>query len=413
MKGHVTDAELVEVLKLIDDCGGNISEAARKHGLNRPHLSAQVSLAKARGLTPKTIIRDPVPALETKIKLLQRELQLLKKHNESAAAVRREIYGLKELSPDPPQWIIELKKPKHTGVPVTIWSDWHWGERVDAASMAGVNEFNRRIAKDRVRRLIAGTIDLAINHMVNPQYPGIVVCLGGDMITGGIHDELRETNDGTVQQSLLEVQEQLIWGLSTLADTFGGVFCPCVVGNHGRSSLRPRFKEKVYESLEWNLYCQLELYFRNDSRIQFFVPGETDAHFTVLGHRFHLTHGDCLGVKGGDGIIGAIGPIARGATKLGRSEATIGRDFDTLLLGHWHTYIPRGDATPVAVNGSLIGYNEYARLQLRVPYSRPSQSLMFIHEKHGFTAQWPIYLDDRRKSADTADWVKWEKRRTT
>lgn len=409
MKARVTDAELVELLKLVK--GKSISETAVKHGINRPYLSEQLKMARARGLTAETKVRDPVPALETKITLLQRELALLKKHNESAAAVRREIYALKELTPDPPSWIIE-KRPAHMpGVPMTIWSDFHWGERVDEESVGGVNKFNRAVARERMKRLVAGTIDLTINHMVNPKYPGIIICLGGDMITGGIHDELRETNDGTVQQSLIEVQGQLIWALGQLADTFGRVFVPAVIGNHGRSSLRPRFKEKVYESLEWNLYCQLELYFRNDPRIQFFIPGETDAHFSVLGHRFHLTHGDCLGVKGGDGIIGAIGPIARGATKLGRSEATIGRDFDTLLLAHWHTYIPRGDATPVVVNGCFIGYNEYARLQLRVPYSRPSQSLWFIHEKHGFTAQWPVYLDDRRKATDTADWVKWNKRR--
>lgn len=229
------------------------------------------------------------------------------------------------------------------------------------------------------------------------------------MISGNIHDELRETNDGHVQQSLLEVQEQLIMGLGVLADRFKRVFVPCVVGNHGRTTLKPRMKGRVYESYEWNLYCQLELHFRNDKRIQFYIPGETDAHFSVLGHRFTLTHGDALGVKGGDGIIGAIGPIARGATKVGRSEAQIGRDFDTLIMGHYHTYIPRGDAIPVIVNGCLKGYDEYARLMLRVPYSRPTQALWFMHAKHGITAQWPIYLDDRRQSKDRSQWVSWQK----
>src|SRR5258706_1150686 len=159
--------------------------------------------------------------------------------------------------------------------------------------------------------------------MVKPNYPGIVVCLGGYLISGNIHDELAQTNDGPVQQSILEVQEHLIRALTRMADVFGKVFVPCVVGNHGRNTLKPRAKNRVYESYEWNIYCQLEAWFKakGDTRIQFSIPGETDAFFSVLGHRFLLTHGDTLGVKGGDGIIGAIGPIARGVTKVGRSEA--------------------------------------------------------------------------------------------
>lgn len=412
-QGYVSDAQLVEVLKLIEEAGGNISKTARKHGLNRSHLSLQVNTAKARGLTSKTVIRNPVPMLETKVKLLERELAQIKRDNLSVAEVRKTIYDLAEMVPDPPAWLMKERPPHLPGVPMTCWSDWHWGERVTLEQTGGANLFNRKIAKERVRRLIDSTIDLTMHHMVNPKYPGIVVCLGGDMITGNIHEELRETNEGTVQQALLEVQEQLIAALTLMADTFGNVFVPCVVGNHGRGTLKPRAKDFVYESYEFNLYCQLESHFKrtNDSRIQFHIPGEADAYFTVLGHRFALTHGDRLAVKGGDGIIGTIGPIVRGTKKLLLSEAENGRPIDTVIICHYHTYIPRGDAVPGIVNGSLIGYNEYARNMLRVAPARPSQALWFMHEKHGFTAQWPVYLDTRRKSADSADWVKWEKRR--
>lgn len=410
-----TDAHLVELLKLIEDCGGNISQAARKHGLNRSYLSQQVNLASARGLTHKTIVKDIVPALETKVRLLERELAAVKRDNLSVEEVRRTIYSLAEMVPDPPTWLTKERPPNLPGVPMTCWSDWHWAERVSLTQTGGANKFNRAIAKERVKLLVDHTIDLTMHHMVNPKYPGIVVCLGGDMITGGIHDELRETNEGTIQQALLEVQEQIIAALTALADVFGNVFVPCVVGNHARGTVRPRMKDFVYESYEWNLYCQLEAYFKrvDDKRIQFHIPGEADAYFTVLGHRFALTHGDRLGVKGGDGIIGTIGPVVRGVKKLLLSEAENGRPVDTVILCHYHTYIPRGDAFPGIVNGALIGYNEYARNELRVPPARPSQALWFIHEKHGFTAQWPIYLDQRRKSSDSADWVKWEKRRTS
>lgn len=409
MGDRLSDTDCVTRLQLLKEHGSS-AVAAKFIGIGETTFRESVRNAKARGLTAESKVVDVEGQLKTKVKLLEREVAQIKKHNESAAEVRRIIYGLKELTPDPPVWLTKPRPANLPGVPMTMWSDFHWGEVIAREQVGGVNEFNRTIAKLRFRRLLDVTLDLVLHHMVNPDYPGIVVALGGDIIGGAIHDELANTNEGYVQQALLEVQEQLIAGLTLLADKFGKVFVPCVVGNHGRTTLKPRAKGRVYESYEWNLYCQLELYFRNDKRIQFQIPGETDAYFTVLGHRFLLTHGDTLGVKGGDGIIGALGPIARGATKVGRSEAQIGRDFDTLLMGHYHTYIPRGDAVPVMVNGSLKGYDEYARLMLRVPYSRPCQALWFIHQKHGITAQWPIYLDEKRKSSDTAAWCTWEKR---
>ena len=45
--------------------------------------------------------------------------------------------------------------------------------------------------------------------MVNPNYPGIVVPLGGDMISGSIHDELIETNDGTSIEHVIELVDVL------------------------------------------------------------------------------------------------------------------------------------------------------------------------------------------------------------
>ena len=402
------DAELVHRLRLREKHGP--AKAAKLAGVGASTFRQSLIDAKAKGLTAATKLTRPEDILRTKLRTTEAELAAIRRDNVTAEIVRTQLYGLAEMTPDPPKWISKVSHSRNPGVPVAIWSDWHWGEVVRSEEVGGVNAFNRKIAANRVKRLVDTTIDLATHHMVKPSYPGIIICLGGDMISGNIHEELRETNDGPVQKSLLEVQEVIASALVRMADVFGRVFVPCVVGNHGRTTHKPRAKNRVFESYEWNLYCQLERFFHGDKRVQFLIPAETDAHFSVLGHRFCLTHGDALGVRGGDGIIGAIGPIVRGAIKVGRSEAQIGRDFDTLLMGHWHTFIPRGDAAPVLVNGALKGYDEYARLFLRVPYSRPSQTLMFVHQDHGVTCQWPVYVDDRRTSSMSAKWVSWEQR---
>jgi predicted phosphodiesterase len=408
-RGSISDAELAVFMRLVKK-HGSATAAGKEIGLSGSTARDRKRTADARHITAETKVVDRIAQLETKLKIAERELSVIQKDNVTAAEIRKTLYGLAELVPDPPDWIVSTNKPKLTGVPMGMLSDLHWGEKVSLDEMSGLNEFNRKIACQRLKLCTTSFVDLAKNHMVNPIYPGFVLLLGGDMITGDIHEELQDTNDGYVQQSLLELQEQLIAAITTLADEFGRVFVPCVVGNHGRMSTKPRHKGRVYTSFEWNLYCQLERYFKTvgDKRVQFHIPTESDAHFNVMGHRFLLTHGDSLGVKGGDGIIGALGPIARGTMKIGRSESQIGRDFDTLVIGHWHTYIPRGEAVPVIVNGTLKGYDEYARLALRVPYSRPSQALWFVHPKYGITAQWQVFLDEGAAAKVAIDkWVNW------
>jgi predicted phosphodiesterase len=410
MTDRLTDAELVAVLIAHRDLGS--AGAARKIGLGIRQFRQRVQDAKARGLTANTPINSEADKLKVEVTRLRAENVLLKGRQDTAERIREEIYGLASLDVGTPTWAITRGRTKGlTGVPMTIWSDWHWGETVVKAQVGGVNEFNQAVAEARVRHLVATTISLCQDHMVNPQYPGIVVALGGDMITGAIHEELAVTNWGTTQQQFIQVQEAIEWGLLEMAKAFGKVFVPCVVGNHGRDTIKPRFKNRVFQNYEWNLYMQLAKTFSKDRRFRFLVPEDTDAHFKIYDHRFLLTHGDTLGVKGGDGIIGALGPIARGATKVGRAEAQIGRDFDTLLMGHYHTYIPSNDAVPVIVNGALKGYDEYARSALRVRYSRPSQALWFVHPDHGVTAQWQVFLDKKQTAMPKSEWLTFEQRK--
>lgn len=280
------------------------------------------------------------------------------------------------------------------GFPVTIWSDWHWGEVVRLDEVGGVNEFNEDIALRRVDNLVNGTVTLLREYAGQmPEYPGIYVCLGGDFFSGSIHDELVETNWCPVAGQAFQLKEVIAGALIRLADEFGDVHVPCVVGNHGRNAKRPRAKLRVQENSEYWLYRALAGHFAGDKRFHFVVAEQTDVDFEIYGHRFKLTHGDALGVKGGDGQVGALGPIVRGTLKTNASERQVRREFDTLIIGHWHSYQPRGQLVPCIVNGTLKGYDEYARTFLRAPYGRPSQALWLVSPKHGIGAQWEVFCE--------------------
>jgi hypothetical protein len=183
------------------------------------------------------------------------------------------------------------------------------------------------------------------------------------------------------------------------------VFVADAPGNHGRVlDHKPRMKRYVFRNADWLIARLLERNFRTDKRVRFASSPSGDVLYRVYGHRYLATHGDALGVRGGDGIIGAIGPIMRGQIKVHTSEAQIGRDFDTLLMGHWHQalWLPRA-----IVNNTLKGYDEYARRGLRAPPSPPSQLLWFTHPKHGITCRWEVLLEERHKAADASPWLSW------
>lgn len=385
---------------------GDVSAAAAALGMSRNTLQSRVGRARAAGVKVAVKHSETYKGLKTQIRQLQDELKAAQKEAETAAAISEKVYGLASHTPQPPEWLSAGSASSgFRGAPMTLWSDWHYGEVVRKEEVGGVNRFNAAIAARRIEDLTNKTIELCFHHMGDAtlDYPGIVVCLGGDMISGDIHEELAVTNDRTPYQAVNDLTDLIAAALLKLADAFGRVYVPGVVGNHGRGTHKPRMKGRVHTSFEWNIYKNLERFFSKDQRFSFYVAEETDAYFSVYGHRFLLTHGDSLGVKGGDGIIGALGPIMRGAIKVGRSEAQIGRDFDTILMGHWHQYIT---LPGLVVNGTLKGYDEFARLALRAPYSRPSQALWFVHPKHGITAQWPIYLEPLASAKTGKKWVE-------
>lgn len=412
MHNRLTDAEIVQRLRIVASMPNENRDAqAHAIGIGNSQLKLTLSEARARKLTAESIVRDPLEKANAENIRLKAALKAALKTNDGAARIREEIYELNARTPAPPKWLMKQGTIGHRGTPFLMCSDWHFGEVVRGPEVGGVNVFNTEIAKQRVEKLFKTAVMLAFDHMGRPpvKYPGIICALGGDMTTGSIHPESIET-DRAVLQTLNDLEDVIIPGLTLLADKFGQVYVPCVCGNHGRNTLKPRMSGYVHTNYEWNLYCSLEKHFRRigDTRVQFDIPEQTDLLFKSFGHKYMLTHGDNLGTAGGDGMIGVLGPILRGAIKVGRSESQIGRDFNTLVIGHYHQKCI-GPGNNVIVNNALKGYDTYAKLKLRAPYSRPSQALWFTHPEHGITAHWDIYLDKQRAAYEDKKWVEFQR----
>lgn len=389
--------------------GGNETKAAEHLKLPRATFQSRLKAAKRQDMAEPDVKPDLLDeeklAAKDQVRALKAALASAQRDNITAEHVRKHIIGLAAMRPDPPKWLVDVKRNPNgiAGVPSVMFSDWHWGEVVDPAQINGINEYNLDIARRRMRSLVETVIDLSFNHMTGANYPGIVVNLGGDMISGEIHEELTESNELPSMPTLLDLYGNLIWAITTLADRFGKVFVPCVVGNHGRTTRKPRAKNRVYSNFDWMLYQLLEKHFtaNGDARVQFLIPSGVDAHYRVYGHRYLLTHGDSIGGRGGDGWSGMVLPVTKGNVKTRISSSRLGQDFDTMVIGHWHTYWP----TPsIIVNGCLKGYDEYAKVELRASPEAPCQALWFTHPKHGITCHWRVLVDGAQQPV-AKDWV--------
>ena len=383
---------------LWDQHGGSAANVSRATGVSirNVHLRRRavetrlgIKLRGHGGQAERYNLGHETAELQARVGELEALLRSQKADTLDAAYVRSKILKLAALEPKPPKWLLKPAPARGSiGVPSVLWSDWHWGEVVDETQINGVNKYNLAIAHARARRMCQLIIDLLMKWMVKPQYPGIVINLGGDMIAGDIHEELTATNEADVMVVVLDLFGVLVECLKTMADQFGRVLVVCVSGNHGRNTKKIRAKGRNFTSFDWLLYCFLAKHFEADKRFQFHIPNGPDALYEVYGHRYLLTHGDQF--RGGDGMIGHIGPVTRGQRKKQARNAEIEQEFDTMLHGHFHTYSP---GRRIIGNGSLVGYGEYSN-QANFDVEPPIQAMWITHPQHGITYHIPLYVDE-------------------
>lgn len=298
---------------------------------------------------------------------------------------------LAEAEPMPPTWLSPVKPKSSHATVMLLQSDQHFDEVVNPEEMDGLNAYDRDIATLRLERWNRNVVRLARDYLSGVTYDGAVLMLGGDAFSGVIHDELKETNADVLFGSLLYWIEQEAASIYQLADTFAKVHVVGVPGNHPRLTRKPRAKLRARDNMDW-LFCKLlEREFRGDKRVTFQIPEAADAWFEVYGRGQLLTHGDQ--VSGGNGIGGIWPPIMRLRARKTQVHMAIGKPFDTLWMGHWHQLIP----TPgLVVNGSIKGYDEYAKLNNFAP--EPAQQAMaVITPENGITWQAPVFCADPKR----------------
>jgi len=291
-------------------------------------------------------------------------------------------------------------KISNHGVPTLLISDLHYGEVVRPDQVFGVNEYSLETADKRMRMLARGTIDILTNHLKS-NYPGIVLCLAGDFVTGTIHEELLVTNESPIMPVIMRVYNMMIWFIEEMKRIAGNVQLFCVHGNHSRTFKKPIYKESALSSYDWLIYTLLERHFQNDKNVNFSISPGDDIQFKIYNLRYRMTHGGQF--RGGQGFLGHIAPITRGEIRKRTAAQSYNQNYDMLLLGHFHS---TGFFKKIITNGSVIGYSEYSMCN-NYPYERPQQSLWLTHPEYGITFQIPIFCTEEKTINEQEPWVSW------
>lgn len=273
-----------------------------------------------------------------------------------------------------------LPRERSAGAPrelvgVVLASDWHVEETVDPETVMGRNAYDLAIADRRIERFFRGIIWQFEHHRASKRLAirDLVLWLGGDLMSGYIHEELVEGNSLSPTETMLWLMPRLRNGITTLLETLSleRLIVPCSFGNHGRTTQRIRISTGAANSFEWLMYCQLRDSMP-DKRITWEITTSAHQYVQAYDWTLHFTHGDSLKYAGGVGGLGI--PYLKAIPAW-----NVVRPAHVHHIGHFHQLLDYGSGF---VNGSLIGYGPYS-LRIKAPYEAPQQLMYFIDRKRG------------------------------
>jgi len=384
-----TDLDMSLVQNALKECKGVNTCAAEKLG------TSEATIRRRRVLIAHTLDTEyeENKSLE-QIKLLKRQLKIAQAgvfRDKDLEEFVRAALGRKS---EPPSWVAGAGTPASTEhVAVQILSDIHFPEVVEPKEVYGLNAYDARIAELRTKEFFLGGARITNEIFDDMKIKGTVQLWIGDMLSGNIHEELQQTNEFDLLEAVVRLSEILIAGVRlhlSVVDT--PLHIVCVPGNHGRLTRKPKAKGFNADTVDWLLYHMVARAFTAEPRVTFQVGTATDHMVEINGLRFLITHGNQA--RGGAGIIGAIGPIMRLDFKKRKLAIQTGNEYDYLVTGHFHTFVP--NLMGVVINGSIVGYNEYAS-QNNLSFQPPQQGYFLVHPSRGITYSTPIFVESEEE----------------
>ena len=275
-------------------------------------------------------------------------------------------------------------------------SDWHMGERVRPETVQGRNEYNPEIAQERAEQFFRSNLTMLNAARAAWDVRQCVFWLGGDLITGYIHEEYEEDNFLSPTEESLLVFDTLNRGIQYMLDRsdLEEILVVTNHGNHGRTGKKLRIATEQRNSFEWMLYHFLSRYWANEPRLKFQIASGYHNVVDAYGFGVRFQHGTLIGYQGGIGglpipVQKRIGRQAKGEYAL--PDKVRGAPIRLDVIGHFHSLQHPKD---FIVNGSLIGWNAYAEAK-GFGFEPPMQCSFVIDEEHKLVSNFNPILVQR------------------
>lgn len=365
-----------------------ISHSAMKHSLTKLRqagISTHAEPPPKPAAAPAPDRLDRLDAAFWRRKCTETERLLAEREAELRA-----VTGLLDRPVEPPDWTLPAKGLGGRAVGLLHVSDTHVGEVVNAEEVNGVNAYSPDVFVARIRQLFAATCEILPRWTADCAFQGVVVAVNGDLVSGDIHDELRRTNALTALEQVYLCADELSAGVERLRSRFGAVWVTFTPGNHGRTTEKTHAKRTSALSYDMLVGELVRRHFEGTNVVVTLAVGR-DLEFPLLGQNVLQTHGDALGAGGGKGFAGPVLPIARGGRNVDLQAYAVEHRHHVKLTAHYHTSANPGRGH--FANGSVVGYNEFAR-SIRAVVEPPQQWLLTVHERWGVRERCEVRLDE-------------------
>lgn len=340
-------------------------------------------------------------AMDTELACMNRRYQAIKKElNELKVSQYMQKEFVNELREElsmvkPDKFSVNIIKPKKTVndgkkyYSILPISDVHYGEVVNPREINELNAYDTDIAKRRQIELFKRNYEYSMMYGCTE----LNIFLLGDLFSGNIHAELRESNEMPVTRCIAEYHSFIIGLIDTYKDFYEKVNISCVVGNHARTTDKYQFKHKGIENYEYILYSFIESWYKDDEKVNVRV-GESTVLFSNVGNQvWKLEHGDRY--KGGSAFVSPLSTTVRDNFKDQGMYSS--QKFDAVIMGHWHIggewFLP-GTSTPIYMNPSIVGPGEYSIHNLHSAF--PASSYLFVTDGNEVVGKRFVNLMDIR-----------------
>lgn len=333
------------------------------------------------------LVRD-----EATVVRLQRKIRALLRtrahEDDLAEQFKRQIQAMPPIKPPPLPKVTAGVSQETVGL---LLSDTHVDEVVSTAETAGYGHYNREIFVQRAQFLVDKIVDICKDKLEGYSFPALHVFGLGDYVSGTIHEELAETNEGDPIESVVVAASVFAQMFTELAQVFPLVEVDFVHGNHGRLTKIPRYKKS---SVNWDylIGTMVELLLRDQPNINVHTHKSFFYAREVEGKVFIGLHGEKLRGTWGIPYYGAKEVIRQFLELTARGQSVeVPGILDFILVGHFHSvaWLPGG----VIFNGSMVGPSEFS-LQRGYAPEPPQQLLFGIYPQHGITWRFPLDLSD-------------------